>query len=60
MYQSAKPPEVVHDDFLSTFQPSSTRSAPDEKGYQKWPPVSGSEYDSVPMKTSLSSRFMTS
>lgn len=43
MYQSAKPPEVVHEAFLKTFQPPSVRSARDDMGYQKWEPVSGSE-----------------
>ena len=42
-YQSAKPPDVVHEAFLRTFQPSSTSSAPEEMGYQKCEPVSGSE-----------------
>jgi hypothetical protein len=43
MYQSAKPPEVVQEAFLKTFQPPSVRSARDDMGYQKWEPVSGSE-----------------
>ena len=43
MYQSAKPPEVVHDAFLVTCQPPSTFLALEETGYQKCEPVSGSE-----------------
>ena len=44
-----EPSDVVHDAFLRTLYPPFTRSAPDETGYQKCEPVSGSEYDRVPI-----------
>ena len=55
-YQSAKPLDVVNAAVLRTCQPSATRSAPDVLGYQKWPPVSGSVYDAVPISASGSIR----
>ena len=38
---------------MSTSKPPSTLRAPEAIGYQKCEPVSGSEYESVPMKPSL-------
>jgi len=35
--------DVVHDAFLRTLNPPFVRSAPEETGYQKCEPVSGSE-----------------
>ena len=46
---------MVHDDFLLTLKPPLVRSALEENGYQKCEPVWGSEYESVPIRHSLSS-----
>src|SRR2546427_3874470 len=49
-----------HDAFLRTRKPPFTFSAPDETGYQKCDPVSGSEYESVPILPLLSGRMYLS
>ena len=41
---------------MLTLKPPFERSAFDENGYQKCEPVSGSEYESVPILQSLSGR----
>jgi len=52
--------EVVQDAFLRTLYPPFERSAPEEMGYQKCEPVSGSEYESVPIFPEFSGRMYRS